>query len=147
MKNSFSLFFLLLCVCIIPSNTALLSTIQTSHSSTYQSPSTQKQQPSHDEWLDFDDEDEEPATLQSKTRWQRFMGGVDKFALQMKALWAFKIKPWWQEKHGKEITIATASTLLTLVVTWMAYRRYKKVMATRLQVATNPDINPFVPKL
>jgi hypothetical protein len=128
MKQSLSLFFILLCTYTLPTITGVVGAIQTTQKTSHTYPSKQTPHHSaHDEWLDFDDEDEEQKSSQPQTRWQRFMGGVDKFALQMKALWAFKIKPWWKEKHGKEITIATASTLVTLVAAWVMYSKIKKV--------------------
>jgi hypothetical protein len=160
MKQSLSLFFILLCIYTLSTITGVSGAVQTTQGASHTYPSKQTPQPStHDEWLDFDDEDEEQKTMQPKTRWQRFMGGVDKFALQMKALWAFKIKPWWKEKHGKEITIATASTLATLVAAWMMYRKIKKVKTVldsmgirslsteRPEIHTNPCINPFARSL
>jgi hypothetical protein len=125
MKQSLFLFFTLLCIYTLPHATTLSGVYQTPLTNTHHTTKPTTTHHAHDEWLDFDDEEEEMPT-KPKTRWERFMGGVDKFALQMKALWAFKIKPWWKEKHGKEITIATASTLAALVATWMMYRKYRQ---------------------
>jgi|GEM_PF-4110580 len=146
MKQSLFLFFILLCIYTIPTITGVVGAIQSTQATSHAYPS--KPTPHHsvrDEWLDFDDEDEEQETMQPQTRWQRFMGGVDKFALQMKALWAFKIKPWWKEKHGKEITIGTMTAIATLVGAWMMYRKMKKIktVSELASLYTDPTLNPF----
>jgi hypothetical protein len=153
MKQSLSLFFILLCIQTVTTITGGVDTIRSTQETSHTHPSKQTpQKAEYDAWLDFDDEDEEQKPT---TRWQRFMGGVDKFALQMKALWAFKIKPWWKEKHGKEITATTASMLVTLAAAWIMYRKMKKVKTVigamgvgslsteQPDMNTNPLVNPF----
>jgi hypothetical protein len=143
MKQSLSLFFILLCIQTVTTITGAVDTIRSTQETSHTHPSKQTpQKAEYDAWLDFDDEDEEQKPT---TRWQRFMGGVDKFALQMKALWAFKIKPWWKEKHGKEITATTASMLATLIAGWMMYRRYIKTMSAIIEGHPSTRRNPFAP--
>lgn len=132
MIHSICLFFILLCL----QNTVALGQTNNPYNKTTEAP-VQKQTIApasyEDEWEDFDDEEE--VAPQPTTRWGRFMQSMDKTALQLKALYHFKLKPWWQEKHGKEITIGTASALAAIAAAYYAYRSYQKKIHPYFAVA------------